>query len=71
MYNVLSISAVQQRDPAIYMYVCVCVCGWVYTYIYVLFLTFSSIMFHHKWLGIVPCAIQQGLIAYPSIYSLW
>ena len=23
-----------------------------------LFLTLSSIMFHHKWLGIVPCAIQ-------------
>ena len=22
-------------------------------------------MFHHKWLDIVPCAIQQDLIAYP------
>ena len=22
-------------------------------------------MFHHQWLDIVPCAIQQDLIAYP------
>ena len=22
-------------------------------------------MFHHKWLDIFPCALQQGLIAYP------
>ena len=33
-------------------------------YIYILSLTLSSIMFHHKWLDIVPCAIQQYLIAY-------
>ena len=33
-------------------------------YIYILFLTLSSIMFHYKWLDIVPCAIQQDLIAY-------
>ena len=32
-----------------------------YTYTYVLFLTLSSVM----WLDIVPCAIQQDLIAYP------
>ena len=25
-----------------------------------------SIIFHNKWLDIVPCAIQQGLIAYPN-----
>ena len=31
----------------------------------ILFLTLSSIMFHHKWLGRVPCAMQQDLIAYP------
>ena len=31
--------------------------------IYFLFLTLSSIMFHHKWL--VPCAIQQDLIDPP------
>ena len=36
-----------------------------YTCIYILFLTLSSIMFHHKWLDIVPCAVQQDLIAYP------
>ena len=36
-----------------------------YTYIF-LFLTLSSVMLHpHKWLDIVPCAIQQNLIAYP------
>ena len=34
-------------------------------YIYILFLTLSSIVFHHEWLGIAPCAIQQDLIAYP------
>ena len=32
---------------------------------YILSLTLSSIMFHHKWLDKVPCAIQQDLIAYP------
>ena len=33
-----------------------------YKYIY----SFSHIiMFHHKWLDIAPCAIQQNLIAYP------
>ena len=36
-----------------------------HTYTYILFLTLSSIMFHHKWLDIVPCGIQQDLIAYP------
>ena len=37
IYNVLSISAVQQSDPVIHIYV-----------ICILFLTLSSIMFHHK-----------------------
>ena len=36
-----------------------------HTYRYVLCLRLSSIMLHRKWLNIVPCAIQQGLIAYP------
>ena len=36
-----------------------------YIYDYILFFTLSSIMFHCKWLDIVPCAIQQDLIAYP------
>ena len=31
-------------------------------HIYILFLTLSSIMLHHKWLDIVPCAIQQDII---------
>ena len=34
---------------------------------HIVFLTLSSIMFHHKWLDIVPCAIQQDLIAYPML----
>ena len=44
---------VQQSDPI--------------THIYTFFLShyLSSIMFHHKWLDIVHCAIQQSLIVYP------
>ena len=34
-----------------------------HTSIYILFFTLSSIIFCHKWLGIVPCAIEQNLIA--------
>ena len=34
---------------------------YIYIYIYILFLTLSSIIFHHKWLDIVPCAMQQEL----------
>ena len=30
-----------------------------YIYVHILFLTLSSIMFHHKWLDLVPCATQQ------------
>ena len=45
-------SAVQQSDPFIHIYTC-------------LFLILSSIMFHHKLLDIVPCAIHQDLIACP------
>ena len=36
---------------------------YIYVYTYILFLTLSSIMFHHKWLDIVLCAIQQCYIA--------
>ena len=39
------LSTVQQSDPA-------------HTHIYILFLTLSSTMLHHKWLDIVPPAIQ-------------
>ena len=38
---------------------------YIYIYTYILFLALSSIIFHHKWLDIVHCAIQQDLIAYP------
>ena len=30
-------------------------------YTHILFLTSSSIMFHHKWLDIVPCAIYSRI----------
>ena len=46
-------STVQQSDPV------------TYAYVYILFLTLSSIMFYHKWLDIIPCAIQQDVLAYP------
>ena len=44
-----------------------CTAKWPsHTYIcIILFLILSSIMFHHKWLDRVPCAVQQDLIAYP------
>ena len=45
--------------------------SYTYIYIYILFLILSSIMFHHKWLDIIPCAIQQDLIAYPLQMSLF
>ena len=38
------------------MYIC--------SHIYILFLTLSPIMLYHKWLDIVPCAVEQDLIAY-------
>ena len=36
-----------------------------YLSICLLFPIFSAITFHHKGLDIVPCAVQQDLIAYP------
>ena len=38
---------------------------YIYTHTHILFLTLSSIIFHHKSLDIAPCAIQQDLNAYP------
>ena len=43
-----------------YTYIHVC----IHTHTHILFLTLS-IIFHHKWLGRVPCAIHLNLIAYP------
>ena len=37
----------------------------IYLYICIYIHTFSSILFYHKRLDIVPCAIQQDLISYP------
>ena len=44
-----------------------CTAKWTshtHTHIYILFLTLPSIMFHHNWVDIVPCVIQQDLIAH-------
>ena len=38
---------------------------YIYIYIHIFFLTLSSIMVHHNWLAMIPCAVQQDLIAYP------
>ena len=59
IYSVLSPCAVQQSDPVIHTYI------HTYIYICILFLTLSSIMFHHKCSEIVPWVIQQNFIAYP------
>ena len=44
-------------------------CTYTYThvYIHILFLTLSSITFHHKWLDIFLCAVQQD---FKSFYIL-
>ena len=43
-----------------------CITKWLsYTFIYILFLTLSSIKFHQKLLDMVPCAVQQDMIASP------
>ena len=59
----MSISVVQQSDPDIHIYI------YIYTYIYIYAYSFSHIILHHVPLQviryIVPCAIQQDLIAHP------
>ena len=52
IYTVVLISAVQQSDSVIHMY----------TFFFILF----SIMVYHRILNIVPCAVQQDLVVYPS-----
>ena len=42
---------------------------YIYTHTHILFLTLSSIMFHHSWLDIVPSATQQNLIV-PSAFRI-
>ena len=39
----------------------------LFTFFLIFFKDFTvlSCVFHHKWLDIVPCAIQQDIIAYP------
>ena len=41
----------------------------LYIYIHSFFFTLPSIVFRHKWLDIVPYAVQQNLIAFNSLYS--
>ena len=52
-----------------YIYVCIYIYTHIHTHIhihiYTLFLILSFIMFYPKRLDIVPCAVQQALIAYP------
>ena len=60
IYNGLSISAVQQSWFTM-------VCQFLLyskKNIYILFVILSSMVFYHKWLNIVSCAVQQDLIAY-------
>ena len=56
MYNFVLISAAQQSDSV--------------THIQTLFLIFFSTMVCHWILNIVPCAIQEDLVAHPS-YVFW
>ena len=58
-YQFLLYSKVTQS----FIYIC------VYIQIYTLFLTFSSIMFHHKGLDTVSCAVQQKCQV-SGLYSL-
>ena len=53
IYNVVLISAIQQCDSV------------THTYIYTFFFIFFSIMVYLRILNIVPCALQQDLVAYP------
>ena len=58
----------QQSDQLyiyIYIYNMIYTHTHTHTHTHILFLTLSAIMFHHKWLDIVPCAKEQDLIAYP------
>ena len=58
VYSVLSISTVQKSDPVTHTHTQTYT--HIYTYIYTHIFFFSHyLMFHHKWLDIVPCAIQQ------------
>ena len=53
VYSVLSIFYCTEKGPS-----------HTYIHTYILFLPLSSIMLHHRWLHIVPSAIQQDLTAY-------
>ena len=41
----------------------------IQVYIYIFFFRFFSIIGYYKILNIVPCARQEGLVAYLFIYS--
>ena len=57
IYSVVLISTVEQRDSVIYIY--------IYVYTHTFFFIFFSIMVYHRVLNIVPCAIQEDLVAHP------
>ena len=52
--NVVLVSGVQQNDSVIY------------TYTYMWLFIFFSIMVYYRILNILPCAIEQDLVVYPS-----
>ena len=52
--NVVLVSGVQQND------------SFIYTYTYRQFFMFFSIMVYYRILNIVPCAMEQDLVVYPS-----
>ena len=58
-------STIQQIDGHAHIYIYIYIHIHMYTHTRILSLTLSSIMLHHKWLDIVPSAMQRDLIAYP------
>ena len=52
IYNVMLISPVQQSVSVIH----------IYTFLFIFF----SVTVYHRILNIVPCALQQDLVVYPS-----
>ena len=52
IYNVVSVSGVQQSDSITHIYT------YVYINVYIIFCRFLSLIGYYKILSIVPCAIQ-------------
>ena len=63
IYNVLSISAVQQRDPVKHLYIYIYVYVYIYTYIYI----HTHTLFFSYYL--LSCSITSDWIEFPVLYS--